>query len=130
MYFLHLFDRKDIEKSNTLQTFLVNLCKEMKRLRTQRFYYITKWKKDGRKGKEKRKKSERKTEEKRKSDERKAKEWWKKSERVMKEKRKSDERKGKEWWKKSERVTKEKGIKKAGTPKDSRYYFGLKNLED
>jgi len=25
---------------------------------------------------------------------------------------------------------KEKGIKKAGTPKDSRYYFGLKNLED
>jgi len=25
---------------------------------------------------------------------------------------------------------KEKGIKKAGTPKDSRYYFGLINLEN
>jgi len=25
---------------------------------------------------------------------------------------------------------KEKGIKKAETPKDSRYYFGLINLED
>lgn len=34
----------------------------------------------------------------------------------MKEKQKKDE--------------KEKGIKKAGTPKDSRYYFGLINLED
>lgn len=34
----------------------------------------------------------------------------------MKGKRKKDE--------------KEKGIKKAGTPKDSRYYFGLINLEN
>lgn len=33
----------------------------------------------------------------------------------MKEKRKKDEK---------------KGIKKAETPKDSRYYFGLINLED
>ena len=130
MYFLHLFDRKDIEKSNTFQTFLVNLCKETKRLRTQRFYYITKWKKDGRKGKERRKKRERKTKEKGKSDERKTKEWRKKRERKAKEKRKSDERKAKEGWKKRERVMKEKGIKKAGPPKDSRYYFGLKNLED
>ena len=33
-------------------------------------------------------------------------------------------------WKKSERKMKEKGIKKAETPEDSRYYFGLINLED
>lgn len=37
----------------------------------------------------------------------------------MKERRKKDERK-----------MKEEGIKKAETPKDSRYYFGLINLEN
>jgi hypothetical protein len=36
----------------------------------------------------------------------------------------------KERRKKRAREMKEKGIKKAGTPKDSRYYFGLINLEN